>query len=798
MPPFYFNFIQVPNIMKRLHQLSLIFLVLLGVSGNLNATHIVGGELEVQHETGESYTIRLIQYFDAFYGNPGAEDDEITVYAYGKADNSLKDIFILPKTDVSFVEYTNPEDCSIEQLQTKRIVYELQGVTLSSGVYNHPDGYYLMWDRCCRNNIIENIINPEAAGQLFYLEFPPVVKNGAPFVNSTPKLFPPLSDYACVGLPYYADFAGEDADGDSLVYSLSIPMRGFSSTNFPIPDAPSPASNPGTESPYPTVTFAGGYDVNNMVRGTPSLNISDEGFLTVTPNETGLFVFAVKCEEYRDGEKIGEVRRDFQMLVIDCIDRDPPVLNFENESPNVNSTTLTYQAGDADTCIVFNITDPNIGSKLNVEVTPISHSTTNGITYEILTPLEIGPNDSAQFQVCIPGCTEIVDELYQFEVRVYDNTCALPLWDTATITLDVKAPFNNPPEDSLRTEGFEHISYNTTTGCYDAELLVGDTLRFGIDAFDADSDSLWVYALSSSIDLIAEGFSADTILGDGFISTDFEWIPTCTNLPDGSLEREIEISLIVADVWKCGVKSRDTICVNITLGQPPFDNESPELSWEDTNSELEEIGDILCDTIFVDETISFKIIGEDPDTTELVRLSAVPVGFNLASVGMIFNDREKTLNPGGTTTSDTIASTFSWTPDCSTLNGGTEQTYLIDFIMEDENGCSFESYDTLRVKIIVQDLPQPDSGPFPNAFSPNDDAINDTYTITNLPIDNCSDIFIGIEIYDRWGKKIFESNERGFEWDGSKHPSGVYYYYVKYMNSGFKGTIHLLRGNTDN
>lgn len=778
--------------MRQLHQLSLIFLLLCCV-GSVRATHIVGGEFEIEHDTLEVYNVRLIQYFDAFYGNPGAEDDEITVYVYGKADNALKDIFILPKTEVNFVEYSNPEDCSIEQLQTKRILYELEGVTFSSGTYNHPDGYYIMWDRCCRNNIIENIAGPQNTGQLFYLEFPPVVRNGVPFINSTPKLFPPLSDFACVGLPFYADFAGTDDDGDSLVYSLSTPMSGFSSPNFPIPESPSAASSPNTNNPYPTVLFLPTYGVNNMVQGTPALNISETGFLRVTPSETGLFVFAVKCEEFRDGVKIGEVRRDFQMLVIDCFNRDPPVLSFENQAPNINSTTLTLQAGDKDTCLVFTIEDPNIGTALNVELAPTSHVTQNGLTLEILSDLNIGPGESAEFQVCIPACTEIVDELYEFEVRVSDNTCALPLWDTATVTLDIRAPANTPPDDSLRTVGFDFIELNPVTGCYDASLRVGDTLQFGIDAFDADSDSLWIYTFSSSVDLEAEGFTTDTTIGSGIISSDFEWIPTCANLPNGQDERLIEIEIIVADLWQCGVRSRDTICVNINLGQPLFDNDPPELSYEDGDSQLELIGEVLCDTIEIDETISFTLIGEDSDTTELVRLVAVPDGFNLASLGMSFSDREKTLNPGGATTSDTIASQFSWTPDCTSLNGETSQTYLIDFIMEDVNGCDSKMYDTITVKIIVQDLEQPESGAFPNAFSPNNDGVNDNFTINNLPIDNCGDEFLAIEVYNRWGKKIYESEERNFAWDGTGHPSGVYHYYVKYRNSGFKGAIHMLR-----
>ncbi len=110
---------------------------------------------------------------------------------------------------------------------------------LSDSRFNDPQGYYIVWERCCRNYAITNIYseNPDvssrAAGQTFYLEFPPVVKNGQPFYNSSPRLFPPLNDYACPRKPYYVDFAGIDDDGDSLVYSLVTPLTTHSILALP-------------------------------------------------------------------------------------------------------------------------------------------------------------------------------------------------------------------------------------------------------------------------------------------------------------------------------------------------------------------------------------------------------------------------------------------------------------------------------------------------------------------------------------------------------------------------------------
>ncbi|MEL6538109.1 MAG: gliding motility-associated C-terminal domain-containing protein, partial [Bacteroidota bacterium] len=131
------------------------------------ATHIVGGEIELQHIQNNQYRLRLIQYFDNFYGEIGAEDDAITVTIFAKATGAAINSYILPKTEVTFVPYTN-QDCAIGELSTKRIIYEAQ-VTLNVAQFSDPEGYYVIWERCCRNRVINNIVLPSETGQTFFM-----------------------------------------------------------------------------------------------------------------------------------------------------------------------------------------------------------------------------------------------------------------------------------------------------------------------------------------------------------------------------------------------------------------------------------------------------------------------------------------------------------------------------------------------------------------------------------------------------------------------------------------------------
>ena len=80
----------------------------------------------------------------------------------------------------------------------------------------------------------------------------------------------------------------------------------------------------------------------------------------------------------------------------------------------------------------------------------------------------------------------------------------------------------------------------------------------------------------------------------------------------------------------------------------------------------------------------------------------------------------------------------------------------------------------------------------PNAFTPNDDGINNELKIAgqNIVLDK-------MRIFNRWGELLFESEELDKGWDGSyngKIVSGVYVYAVSY----FKCTAtkaEYLRGN---
>lgn len=86
----------------------------------------------------------------------------------------------------------------------------------------------------------------------------------------------------------------------------------------------------------------------------------------------------------------------------------------------------------------------------------------------------------------------------------------------------------------------------------------------------------------------------------------------------------------------------------------------------------------------------------------------------------------------------------------------------------------------------------------PNVFSPNADGLNDFFGVTYINLDQLS-----VKIYDRWGKHLYSSDDKDFQWNGQYNdnplPEGVYYWVVnfKYSDSEIieerRGNVTILR-----
>ncbi|MDB5007180.1 MAG: beta-propeller fold lactonase family protein [Mucilaginibacter sp.] len=113
----------------------------------------------------------------------------------------------------------------------------------------------------------------------------------------------------------------------------------------------------------------------------------------------------------------------------------------------------------------------------------------------------------------------------------------------------------------------------------------------------------------------------------------------------------------------------------------------------------------------------------------------------------------------------------------------------------DAAGAVADNYVFVYVPGILTIIPPPSAVVIPNAFTPNGDGINDTWNIKNLEsYPNCL-----MEIYNRYGEKVYSSIGYGIPWDGTYRgaslPAGTYYYIIdlKVNSKVLSGYVAIIR-----
>ena len=316
--------------MRLVRLISLCFSLLLGLA--LHGEHLVGGEITYECTGNDNYQITLKVYRDCFsQGAPFDINPPIGIYT---GDGLLVQVVYF---SAPFITNLNTE-INDECFQVSTSVCVEEGVY--TGTVNLPpnnSGYYIVYERCCRNSTILNLNSPGTQGSTYVAFVPP---QSDAICNSSPSWvnFPPIG--ICQGIPLDFDHSAIDPDGDELVYELCTPYQG-GSTFTPAPDPP---SGP----PFQNVVWGFGYSTANQMDANPELAIDPlTGYLTGTPTQLGQYVIGICVKEYRNGVLLSEVRRDFQFNVTNC--------------PNLNNAAIASQAANTD-CLGLTVDFENLSS----------------------------------------------------------------------------------------------------------------------------------------------------------------------------------------------------------------------------------------------------------------------------------------------------------------------------------------------------------------------------------------------------------------------------------------------------
>ncbi|MFN8322866.1 MAG: lectin-like protein [Chitinophagales bacterium] len=225
--------------------------------------------------------------------------------------------------------------------------------------------------------------------------------------------------------------------------------------------------------------------------------------------------------------------------------------------------------------------------------------------------------------------------------------------------------------------------------------------------------------------------------------------------------------------------------VSATGGVPPYN-----FNWSNgsAGAPLQNVGAATYNITVNDANncqSSDSVVVTEPDQITLNSLSFDSIPFG-TEIGLNVN-----ITPANN------SYTYSWSPavylsctDCAMPAFSAIHSMEYQVVVTDPNGCSASG--EIQVNVLA------DKQVFiPNVFTPDGNGQNDVFTVYAL-----NTVYFKLTVFNRWGEKVFDSNNTTIGWDGTYQGKDAYpgvYSYVANItfldgeNRKYKGTVTLLK-----
>lgn len=733
-------------------KIALLIFFAIFLTSSISARHIIGGVITYECLGGGDYELTMKMYRDCLCNNCAEFDMQapISIYRCGgslpcntldQSDPIYQFYIGPPKIDrVPNPDYpclVPPDVCVQEGVYS----WKLSDLGISLPIAN--ESYHIVYQRCCRNETIDNLNRPDDQGATFSVEITPFAQREC---NNSPEfdLFPPT--IVCAGSSIDFNHAATDPDGDQIVYEFCTPLQGggnilngpaYNSCNGAQPDPPCPP-------PHNGVNFLAPYTSNQPMGGDPIISIDpNTGFISGVPELQGQFVVGVCATEYRNGIAISRITRDFQFNVGNC---DPTVVgSMEADEVIGQDTFLIRLCGEMETTI---------------QNTSFQQRFIDDYRWEFDIGGQRDTFDAWNPMISFPDTGIYNGNLYLNP----GEDCG----DTSTVIITVFPAVNSGFDFTYDTCVAGPVDFTNTTTSPGGPIVDWKWL-FGDGEISRDKDPSHIYRIPGNLPVTLEATDKNGCVGISTKVIDYFPVPEL-----------ILISPSAAD----GCQPLEVFFDNLSF---PID-ESYQINWDfgdgGTGTDISPtyiFEDVGTFTVNVDIT---SPIGCSTDTTfiDLINVDGSP------TAAFDFNPKEvTTFNKVVDFTNlsqDAAGYTWDFNGTFRTIEPSPTFTFrdtglhVITLIAIHQSGCR----DTVSARIDVEPKV---TYYLPNAFTPNNDSNNDTYKGVGF--------FTGMtdfqmNIWNRWGEKIFETNDPDQGWNGLKNntgqpaPNGVYVVTVQYVD----------------
>ena len=809
--------------MKRIllsFTLLLVACCLLGGVQSASASHLLGGDLTYTSLGGNNYRVKFRLYRDC----SGITPSTFSLECRNGACNTNPNV-TATMVQQGAVTAGNPFCAAVSsgpcQGPTGLPNYDVY--TYQADVNLPPGNWQLSTDQNARPTLA-NIV-----GGNLYVQATldnRAAPNGAAVINNSPQ-FDPLDipiQYVCWKQPTTITYSSIEADGDSIVYSLTAPLEscGTPATYTPYPNATGGfitlSTNPrcvlllpgngGNFSPTLPIPVAfdtlGQCPIRDAVprfifnQQSRTISFTPSVFYPNTPSNLGRnkYQIAVLLTEYRriNGVRrvIGTVRREANLIVTDCggnttpnpVVANPVTPGSGTGAVNTTDTTRIDVYSCSYSRVQLNFTDPDniripsANQLLTVRVPPNINSDPN-----LLDSGDVGTFVFSTAAATANGSTNpratfffqpspsTVGRVIRISLSIEDNACPIKGIQNRVIVIRVLRGNFATALATVGSSGLPNVT--PVTLCSGSLNLRGSVVRpDSVRTIATGIVRLQTYAYQWSL-VRGNGFNAATAAQQNITVN-----PTVTS------RYRLQISPNGGFGPGCG----DTTSILVRVSPPVvarFAITDSISSRPRTNTSQPAGGLIPPITYtFNNETtidgLPPRINGQPANgfTSTVFRLDSIRWTYQRIKDGAgrlvsdaprvfsrSYNPGNLVLTQGGTYLVRLSSASTLITPQGSTANRGQ---------------CPASVFQRI---VIVPELS------VPNIITPNNDNLNDVFVV---PVAQRGG---KLEIYNRWGRKVQEYASYQNTWGGGDQVDGVYYYYLTDASGNkTKGWVEVRRG----
>ena len=466
--------------MKKL----LILLIAFLSFSQLHATHLMGGEItweciKIGPDAGK-YIFKLKLYRDC--DGTSLSTFAQTIYIWDHPTETSMSVDFISNNDISpncdVANSGTPQlDCATNPVgAVEEYIYESLPISLP-GV-PPATGWHFTWDSCCRNGAISNLIlssttSPSEGFTLRASMFPylDAAGNGIPAdpcFDSSPLFNESPKTIICTGYPFSYSHNASDNELDSIVYFWDEPLDDFVGVFNPAGGNPAP------------LPWLAPYTVTQPLPGNVTLD-PQTGEVSYNSTLAGNFVTVVRVDAYKCGQKVAEVYREIQAVLIACAPLSgsqpnlPPSIAAPFTDPITGLPSFDTIVA-AESIVSFMITGiDDLDTYPNGAFQDVTLEITGGqMAGDFITVSDCANPPCATFTDGAGGtppfsspqlvdgyfewqtaCSHIttdagcgnISNLYTFAIKAYDDFCPAPAITLATITVEVTAANLLPKPD---------------------------------------------------------------------------------------------------------------------------------------------------------------------------------------------------------------------------------------------------------------------------------------------------------------------------------------------------------------